>query len=356
MEATDSGFVKVVELETADELLAALAPTSEYFRRSRPYSWIFRGHTYKQYKLIPSALRPHVFDRLRPSRSDPNPHDNSEQIQLEYDMLKEFFGLADLRGLPLPEDSQHMREFLDSYGLTLRQLSYAPDSVWPPTELLSLSGLAQHYGVPTRLLDWTYSPLVAAYFSGRGVMHQVQEVVPDRKDAVKQYCSCVEASVDTNALEWSIHGSREKSMAVWAFQKEFHEALKTSVLYSMSEEEVCPYELVTIPYATNPNAQAQQGLFSVVQHVLGSGNPDGPTLDEVVYQYVTTLFNTTKNYSWQHDPIFLRFDLPWSEYQSLLTLLAKSGINGSTVFPGYRGVVDAIGEKLWWWDSWPERF
>ncbi|WP_049928755.1 FRG domain-containing protein [Halopiger goleimassiliensis] len=50
--------------------------------------------------------------------------------------------------------------------LLLRNFAqYARGEVGEPESVWHLLAIARHYGLPTRLLDWSFSPLVAAYFA-----------------------------------------------------------------------------------------------------------------------------------------------------------------------------------------------
>ena len=91
-----------------------------YFAEARGH-WVFRGHSDINYTLVPSG---------RPGPSISRSHAKNTSAV-----------------------------FLTSFGGSPRGWQQVPTDDW---EWLSL---AQHHGLPTRLLDWTYNPLVALYFA-----------------------------------------------------------------------------------------------------------------------------------------------------------------------------------------------
>jgi hypothetical protein len=66
-----------------------------------------------------------------------------------------------LGGIEPPHSKAHLEEFLlrnfIRYGKPY--LPQNPDNLW------EIMVIAEHHGLPTRLLDWTHSPLVAAHFA-----------------------------------------------------------------------------------------------------------------------------------------------------------------------------------------------
>ncbi len=277
---------RVIKPKSVDELFA------EFF--DLPPQFLFRGVSRSSYELQCSLAR--VADAQSPLGD------------IEDDALGEF------------------------KALSRRWLRDPPDD----DDMLGWFAVMQHYGAPTRLLDWTASPFIGLFFAlrtqgdetaavwtlNRSSATKHHNVASVRRDSARPWGSDSRLPGDESEISQDDRAARTKSAssAVRGRRNRFEKArMRCDAIPWILELERPDERMV-----------AQQGVLTYVN-----------TLDGVIPKNVTREGKGGRRFR-----LLRKYELDPSLRTESLRRLGRMGLSYATLFPGLDGIGEAVRERL----------
>ena len=351
---TEDG-INEIKIESYDELVNIICGKHEKNKIDLREDFIFRGVSDIRCELIPSSLRKNKQNQLKIDKYIETDQkfwievDENEVIEKELEcykqeilFVKKFYIEVDKDGNPTSDKNidyhveknelQNEKEiyilkkffnFADKCGLKVNTNNSTRGLIHPSSQIRSgleevfydyqeIISLAQHYGLPTRDLDWSYDYKVSLYFAVKDVLSK------------KNTQDCV----------------------LWALNYKLFENQLPNNKYIIN------LNLYRPEYNTNPNLTAQKGLFTYLKYYVG--NYESP-LDKIIsdelkhditdrskgeennQQIITVPPNLTSE-----DTVFYKFIIPKELKPEILKELYLDGYSEEYLFPGYKGVVNHV--------------
>lgn len=256
--------MQTVTIESWNDFLGKITITDHAIAQSA-LKLVYRGEADKDWELRPSLLR------LLPT-----------------DLFTE---------LVLDIEAKALREF------RRRSSSFVRPHEWTDEDaILHWWSIMRHYGAPTRLLDWTYSPYVAAYF------------------AVEQF-------METDGAIWRLNEYGVGSNVLHRFSN-YEEPFTERREYFLSSTN--PFEVMFIDSPQRSERMiAQQGVFSICRNVVGHHGKILSALEDS-----------------RPKLIMQKLIIPAGLKREFLDRLRLMNVTASSLFPGLEGLGRSIGELV----------
>ncbi len=303
-----------------------------YPTESGQLRWIFRGHWDSDWELISSAFRkpnkngkewyerfrlklysfhiskaelathrtPQIFYTDDTTPSPPRSVDGAlkKQIEAESILLRDFMATANSLGIECnytPSVYTYENELRDAFS------KHDMDKIkkWPDSNLLSVMALAQHHRLPTRLLDFTYNPLLATFFAAKhSFENRFEEIRPNER------------------------------LCIWAIDEK-------KIMNIMGPRPDSPWQKIPAPTNRSSNLFAQEGVL-----ILDTLANERFLSNEGEWQDLISMEKTAD---------FVKLTLPQSESKELLRLLWEHDIKPAKINPNLDIVTETLEYNHWLW-------